>query len=128
MIYKADGLHVHTTSWQDPPNLSELHIDEDFTYFLEKTMLSGFASRLYKTYAEISHRFLTTFRFAHTKEKVRKKGKNIPRTFDVKFFMKQQRFVMSSEEFCKAIDIQMLGVGKKTLVTLMNSAGNSGGA
>jgi hypothetical protein len=55
--------------------LSELRIDEYFTFFLERTMLSGFVSRPYKTYAEISREFLTIFRFAHTKEKLGKKGK-----------------------------------------------------
>jgi hypothetical protein len=38
--------------------LSMLHIEEYFTYFLDKTMLQGFASRPYKNYAEISHEFL----------------------------------------------------------------------
>ena len=82
MIYKADALHVHTTRWQDPRMLKELHIEEDFTFFLERTMLDGFASRRYKTYAEITREFVATFRFAHTKEKVGKKGKGIPATFD----------------------------------------------
>ena len=72
-------------------------------------MLDGFASRPYKTYAEITREFLATFRFAHTKEKVGKKGKGIPGTFDVKFVMKQHRFVMSIDEFCKAINVPNVG-------------------
>jgi hypothetical protein len=83
--------------------LSLLHTEEDFNYFLTQTRLEGFARHPQKTYAEISQEFLTTFRFVHTKEKVSKKGKNTPNTFQVKFFMKQQRFVMYFDEFCKAI-------------------------
>jgi hypothetical protein len=67
--------------------------------------LEGFASHPQKTYAKISWEFLATFRFVHTKDKVSKKGKNTRITFDVKFVMIQQRFVMSLEEFCKALRV-----------------------
>jgi hypothetical protein len=77
MIYNADALHVHTTRWQDPSMLSKLHIEDDFTHFLEETMLSGFASRTQKTHAEISPEFPATFRFEHIKENLGKKGKII---------------------------------------------------
>jgi hypothetical protein len=37
------------------------------------------------------------------------KGKSTPSTFDVKFVMMKQRFVMSLEEFCKPIDVPNVG-------------------
>lgn len=62
-----------------------------------------------KTYAEITREFLASFRFAHTNERVVKRGKVIPASFDVKFFMEQHRFVMSIDEFCKAINVPNVG-------------------
>jgi hypothetical protein len=87
--------------------LKEMNIEEEFSLFLERTMPEGFASRPYKTYAEITREFLTTFRFAHTKERVGKKGKVA--TFDVKFIMKQHMFVMYINEFFKAINVPNIG-------------------
>jgi hypothetical protein len=71
--------------------------------------LEGFASHPQKIYAKISREFLATFRFVPTKEKVSKRGKNTHNTFDVKFVMKQQRFVMSLEECCKALRVPNAG-------------------
>jgi hypothetical protein len=88
--------------------LSVLHVKEYFNHFMNQTRFGGFASYPQKTYAEISHEFLVTFRFVHTKEKVDMKGKITPSTFDVKFFRMQHRFVMSLDEFCKAIDVPNL--------------------
>ena len=34
IIYQAEALDVHTTRWQDPRMLKELHIEEDFAFFL----------------------------------------------------------------------------------------------
>jgi hypothetical protein len=85
MLCKAEGMDVHTKRWQDPYMPSLLHIEEDFNYFLTQTRLEGFASCPQNTYDKISREFLATFRFVRTKEKVRKKGKNVPTTFDVKF-------------------------------------------
>jgi hypothetical protein len=109
MIYQAEPLYVHTTRWQDPRMIKELHIEEDFAFFLERTMLDGFVSRPYKTYAEITCEFLATFRFAYTKEKVGKKGKVTPSTIDVEVVMKQRRFLMSIDEFYKAINVPNVG-------------------
>jgi hypothetical protein len=123
LIYKEEALDVHATRWQDPRMLKEMHIEEDFSFFLEHTRLDGFASRPYKTYAEITREFLASFRFARTKERAGKRCKIIPVKFDVEFVMKQNRFFMSLDEFCKAFMSQILGVGKKSLVILMNNSG-----
>ena len=109
MLSKAESLDVYATRWKEPEVLNILHIEEHFNYFLAQMRLEGFASHPQKTYAEISREFLATFRFVHTKEKVSKRGKNTPRTFDVKFVMKQQRFVMSLEIFCKALRVPNAG-------------------
>jgi hypothetical protein len=55
----------------------------------------------------------------HTKEKVERKGKRTPGTFDIKNFMMQQRFVMSLYEFCKAICVPNAGNWKKSHLILM---------
>jgi hypothetical protein len=65
LIYWAETLDVHATRWQDPRMLKEMHIGEDFSFFLEHTRLDGFACRPYKTYVEITHEFLASFKFAH---------------------------------------------------------------
>jgi hypothetical protein len=51
MIYQAEAFDVCTTRWKDPTMLMELHIEEQFVFFLERTKLDGFASRPYKTFA-----------------------------------------------------------------------------
>jgi hypothetical protein len=79
-------------------------------------------------YDEITREFLATFRFTHTKERIGNRGKTIRAKFDVKFVMQQTRYVMSLDEFCKAINVQMLGVGRKSLVTPMRNSGHFGGA
>jgi hypothetical protein len=61
------------------------------------------------TYAEINREFLATFWFAHTKERKSKRGKVIPAKFDVKFVMQQNRYVMSLDEFFKAINLPNVG-------------------
>jgi hypothetical protein len=109
LIYQAEALDVHATRWQDSRMLKEMHIEEDFAFFLEHTRLDGFASRPYKTYAEITRELLASFRFAHTEERVGKRCKIIPAKFDVKFVMKQRRFVMSIDDFCKAINVPNVG-------------------
>jgi hypothetical protein len=109
LIYKEEALDVHATRWQDPRMLKEMHIEEDFSFFLEHTRLDGFASRPYKTYVEITREFLASFRFSHTKERVGKRGKIVSASFDVKFVMKRHRFVMSIDEFCKAINVPNVG-------------------
>jgi hypothetical protein len=109
MIERAEGLDVHTTRWQDPEVLMMLSLEEDFNYFAAQTKLEGFASNPQETYAEISREFLATFRFVHTKEKVTKRGKGTPSTFDVRFVMQGNRFIMPLEEFCKALKVPNTG-------------------
>jgi hypothetical protein len=67
MLYQVEALQVNATRWQNPKMLKALHIKEDFAFFLEYTWLEGFASRPYKTYAELTREFLATFKFVHTK-------------------------------------------------------------
>ena len=109
MLYQVEALDVHATRWKDPKILREMHIEEDVAFFLEHTWLEGFASRPFKTYAELTREFLTTFRFAHTKTQTGKRGKTIPAKFDVKFTMCSKRYVMSIEEFCNAINVPNVG-------------------
>jgi hypothetical protein len=109
MIYQVEALHVHATRSQDPKMLKALHIEEDFAFFLEYTWLEGFASRPYKTYAELTREFLAIFRFVHTNTRTCKRGKIIPTKLYVKFTMQNKRYVMSIEEFCNAINVPNVG-------------------
>jgi hypothetical protein len=76
---------------------------------LEYTWLEGFASRPYKTFAELTREFLATFKFVHTETRTGKRGKTIPAKFDVKFTMHKKRYVMSIEEFCNVINVPNVG-------------------
>jgi hypothetical protein len=109
LLYKVEALDVHATRWQDPKMLKAMHIEEDFAFFLEHIGLEGSASHPCKTYAEITREFLASFRFAHTKERASKRGNTIPAKFDVKFVMQQTKYVMSVDDFCKAINVPNVG-------------------
>jgi hypothetical protein len=39
LLYKVEALDVHATRWQDLKMLKEMHIEEDFAFFLEHTRM-----------------------------------------------------------------------------------------
>lgn len=51
MLYKANGLDVHTTRWQDPKMLEHWELKDEFDFFTAQTGLSKFARHPHKTYA-----------------------------------------------------------------------------
>ena len=63
----------------------------------------------HKTYEELSREFLATFQFAHDKGKERRNGKSSEPSFSVKFSMQGKRFIMTVDEFCKALHLPNVG-------------------
>jgi hypothetical protein len=106
-LFAAESLRVHNTRWPDPEVIQSWRMHEDFQAFATTTGLLEFSRKPQKTYKEISHEFIATFRFEHIKSyKESKRGKKVTPTFTIKFSMMNQRFAMSLEEFCNAIHVE----------------------
>jgi hypothetical protein len=83
-LYAADSLHVHSTRWPYPKVIQAWGMHEDFQAFATTTGLPEFSRHLQKTFLEISHEFIATFRFKQIKSyKQSKRGKEIAPTFTI---------------------------------------------
>ena len=106
---------VHATRWQDPIVLGHWGMEDDFTAFVTAAGLLEFSRHPRETFQEISRQFLSTFRFEGPDNyKNSKKSKPSTPTFVIKFSMRNTRFVMSLEEFCKAIRVENMGSWDET--------------
>jgi hypothetical protein len=109
-LYAAESIRVHSMRWPDPKFIQAWGMHEDFQAFATTTGLLEFSRHPHKTFLEISREFIATFRYEQIKSyKESKRGKEIAPTFTIKFNMMIQRFVMSLEEFCKAIHVENMG-------------------
>ena len=114
-VYAGEKLRIHATKWQDPLVLDHWGITEDFNAFVTATGLLEFSNNPRNTYEELSREFLSTFRFEGPESyKHSKKSKPPPPTFVIKISMRGKRFVMSLEEFCKAIRVENTGSWDET--------------
>jgi hypothetical protein len=106
-LFVAESLRVHSMRWPDPEVIQAWGMHEDFQAFATTIGLLEFLRHPKKTYKEISCEFIATFRFKHVKSyKESKRGKEAAPTFTIKFSMMNQHFVMSLEEFYKAIRVE----------------------